>query len=120
MSLDFRIPTNQPPLYQSAHVDVISILTHSLTRFLANRRGLKGSNISTLADITNFHHEKCCATMMACSDVKYLKSVNEYWLLHVIINNISDMLVTAQRCAGGLKKKLDLRSDSYAIDMQRI
>ena len=32
------------------------------------------------------------------------------WLFNVTINNISVIHVTAHRCAGGLKKKLDLRS----------
>ena len=32
------------------------------------------------------------------------------WLLNVTCNNISVIYVTAYRCAGGLKKKLDLRS----------
>ena len=34
------------------------------------------------------------------------------WLFNVTINNISVIYVTAHRCAGGLKKKLDLRSGS--------
>ena len=35
-----------------------------------------------------------------------------YWLLNVTINDISVIYVTARRCAGGLKKKLDLLSGS--------
>ena len=34
------------------------------------------------------------------------------WLFNVTINYISVIHVTAHRCAGGLKKKLDLRSGS--------
>ena len=34
------------------------------------------------------------------------------WLFNVTINDISVKYVTAHRCAGGLKKKLDLRSGS--------
>ena len=34
------------------------------------------------------------------------------WLFNVILNDISVIYVTAHRCAGGLKKKLDLRSGS--------
>ena len=34
------------------------------------------------------------------------------WLFNVTINDISVIYVTAHRCAGGLKKKFDLRSDS--------
>ena len=34
------------------------------------------------------------------------------WLFNVTINDISVIHVTAHRCAGGLKKWLDLRSDS--------
>ena len=34
------------------------------------------------------------------------------WLFNVAINDISVIYVTAHRCAGGLKKKLDLRSGS--------
>ena len=34
------------------------------------------------------------------------------WLLNVTFHNISVKLVTAQRCAGGLKKKVDIRSCS--------
>ena len=37
-------------------------------------------------------------------------------LLNVTFNDISVIRVTAHRCAGGLKK-LDLRSDSHAIDL---
>ena len=38
------------------------------------------------------------------------------WLFNVTINDISVIYVTAHRCAGGPKKKLDLRSGSHAID----
>ena len=34
------------------------------------------------------------------------------WLLNVTINDISVIYVTAHTCAGGLKKKLDMRADS--------
>ena len=34
------------------------------------------------------------------------------WLFNVTINDISVLYVTAHRCAGGLKNKLDLRSGS--------
>ena len=34
------------------------------------------------------------------------------WLFNVTINDISVIYVTAHRCAGGLKKKLDVRSSS--------
>ena len=34
------------------------------------------------------------------------------WLFNVTINDISVIYVTAHRCAGGLEKKLDLRSGS--------
>ena len=34
------------------------------------------------------------------------------WLFNVTINDISVIYVTAHRCAGGLKKKMDLRSGS--------
>ena len=34
------------------------------------------------------------------------------WLFNVTINDISVIYVTEHRCAGGLKKKLDLRSGS--------
>ena len=34
------------------------------------------------------------------------------WLFNVTINDISVIYVTAHKCAGGLKKKLDLRSGS--------
>ena len=34
------------------------------------------------------------------------------WLFNVTINDISVIYVTAIRCAGGMKKKLDLRSGS--------
>ena len=39
------------------------------------------------------------------------------WLFNVSINDISVIYVTAHRCAGRLKKKLDLRSGSHAIDI---
>ena len=39
-------------------------------------------------------------------------SVELKWLFNVTINDISVIYVTAHRCAGGLKKKLDLRSGS--------
>ena len=42
---------------------------------------------------------------------------NENWLFNVTINDISVIYVTAHICAGGLKKKLDLRSGSHAIDI---
>ena len=34
------------------------------------------------------------------------------WLFNVTINDISVIYVTVHRCAGGLKKKFDLRSCS--------
>ena len=34
------------------------------------------------------------------------------WLLNITCNDISVIYVTAHRCAGGLKKKLNLRLDS--------
>ena len=40
-----------------------------------------------------------------------------YWLHNGTIYGISVIYVTAHRCAGGLKKKLDLRSGSNAIDI---
>ena len=52
-----------------------------------------------------------------------LKSQNAFfdqvseWLFNVTINDISVIYVTAHRCAGGLKKELDLRSGSHAIDI---
>ena len=39
------------------------------------------------------------------------------WLLNVTCNDISVIYVTAHRCAGGLKKKLDLRRAPNAIDI---
>ena len=39
------------------------------------------------------------------------------WLFNVTINDISVIYVTAHRCAGGPKKKLDLRSGSHAINI---
>ena len=46
--------------------------------------------------------------------------VNVNWLFNVTINDISVIYVTAHRCAGGLKKKLDLRSGSHAIDISYV
>ena len=40
------------------------------------------------------------------------ESVELNWLFNVTINDISVIYVTAHRCAGGLKKKLYLRSGS--------
>ena len=42
------------------------------------------------------------------------------WLLHVTINDISVICVTAYRCAGGLKKKLDLPSGSQRHRLRSI
>ena len=39
-----------------------------------------------------------------------------YWLLNVTIDDILLIHVRAHRCAGVLKKKLDLQSGSHAID----
>ena len=36
------------------------------------------------------------------------------WLFNVTVNDISVIYVTAHRCAGGLKKKLDIRSGSQS------
>ena len=48
----------------------------------------------------------CMHTLVVTFDVV----VN--WFFNVTINDISVIYVTAHRCAGGLKKKLDLRSGS--------
>ena len=42
----------------------------------------------------------------------YLRNCVVNWLFNVTINDISVIYVTAHRCAGGLQKKLDLRSGS--------
>ena len=42
----------------------------------------------------------------------YIVMVVVSWLFNVTINDISVIYVTAHRCAGGLKEKLDLRSGS--------
>ena len=42
--------------------------------------------------------------------IKMMMMMN--WLFNVTINDISVIYVTAHRCAGGLKKKFDLRSGS--------
>ena len=45
----------------------------------------------------------------------YVHAMSEWvseWLFNVTINDISVIYVTAHRCAGGLKKELDLRSGS--------
>ena len=41
------------------------------------------------------------------------------WLFNVTINDISVIYVTAHRCAGGLEKKLDLRSGSQRLRRAR-
>ena len=43
-------------------------------------------------------------TLFQCGEVN--------WLFNVTINDISVIYVTAHRCAGGLKKKFDLRLGS--------
>ena len=45
-----------------------------------------------------------------CKRLDFAGEVN--WLFNVAINDISVIYVTAHRCAGGLKKKWDLRSGS--------
>ena len=47
------------------------------------------------------------------------EGVNSIWLFNVTFNDISVIYiyVTAHRCAGGLKKKLNIRSGSHAIDI---
>ena len=47
---------------------------------------------------------------VASSKYKWVSEWN--WLLYVTYNDISVIYVTAHRCAGGLKKELDLRSGS--------
>ena len=42
----------------------------------------------------------------------FRRTVELSWLFNVTINDISVIYVTAHRCAGGLKKKLDLQSGS--------
>ena len=42
--------------------------------------------------------------------VDWIDWIGLNWLFNVTINGISVIYVTAHRCAGGLKKKLDLRS----------
>ena len=53
----------------------------------------------------------CCSTYTG-----HMNSVSscwiEYWLVNVTCNDISVLYVTAHKCAGELKKKLDLRSGS--------
>ena len=53
--------------------------------------------------------------------IKSLKFHSEwsgvYWLLNVTFSVISVIYVTAHRCLGGLKKKLDLWLGSHAIDI---
>ena len=60
------------------------------------------------------HSQKWCKNQLACwkcgSEGYNGGEVN--MLFNVTINDISVIYVTAHRCAGGLKKKLDLRSGS--------
>ena len=46
---------------------------------------------------------------MAAKELDLQSEGEVNWLFNVIINDISVIYVTAHRCAGGLKKKLDLR-----------
>ena len=50
---------------------------------------------------------------------RHIIAVSEWvnWLFNVTINDNSVIYVTAHRCAGGLKKKLDIRSGTHAIDI---
>ena len=50
-------------------------------------------------------------TLIFCPDPRERERVRD-WLFNVTWNDISVIYVTAHRCAGGLKKKLDLRSGS--------
>ena len=59
----------------------------------------------------------CAEDFYICILVRLFLKIIESWvelnlLLYVTINDISVIYVTAHRCAGGRKKKLDLRSDS--------
>ena len=50
-----------------------------------------------------------------CSSIFKIQILNDKLMVSVVthrINDISVIYVTAHRCAGGLKKKLDLRSGS--------
>ena len=46
------------------------------------------------------------------ANTRYFKQGKVNWLFNVTMNDISVIYVTAHRCAGGLKKKCDLRSGS--------
>ena len=46
---------------------------------------------------------------MAAKELDLQSEDEVNWLFNVIINDISVIYVKAHRCAGGLKKKLDLR-----------
>ena len=53
---------------------------------------------------------KFCGKKARIGNIFVIVVVN--WLFNVTINGISVIYVTAHRCAGGLKTKLDLRSGS--------
>ena len=55
--------------------------------------------------------------LCTCGHVCDIGPLYGNWLFKVTINDISVIYVTAHICAGGLKKKLDLRSGSHAIDI---
>ena len=50
--------------------------------------------------------------LLHCPTDLYTCTTTLNWLFNVTTNDISVIYVTAHRCAGGLKKKLDLRSGS--------
>ena len=54
----------------------------------------------------------CIAVHVQIAVLHLLSWVELHWVFNVTINDISVTYVTAHICAGGLKKKLDLRSGS--------
>ena len=64
--------------------------------------------------IIKYYNQSLLSYCRKCS-----MSVSEWvnLLFNVTINDISVIYVTTHRCAGGLKKELDLRSGSHAIDI---
>ena len=79
--------------------------------------GMLGHANYKLYSISTCNHKHAILVSNYCCFRKPVRSAFDIrgevnWLFNVTINDISGMYVTAHRSAGGLKKKLDLRSGS--------
>ena len=104
----FKSPTQSPLPHQKKKIVTTTAI------FAKNSIIIKSKIWSRNEVLTTMPMTTCMLAVCQLRIKVHLKNLRwgEYWLFNVTINDISVIHVMAHRCAGGMKKKLYLRSGS--------